>query len=181
MMTDKAVRTNRKKSNDGVTLIELLVVISIIGILTVALGFSYEGWMGNYRMESQTKTLYSDLMDARTRAMTTCRAYFVELKADQYQIYRDENNNLQYDAGIDSAVFPSSKRIEYNYKMAFMGASTLPAIMSIDTRGFIDPQRNLRIYRPVKPLDPDYNCITLRQARIRMGKTSTDGTSCEEK
>ena len=50
--------------NSGVTLVELLVVVSIIGVLIIAMGFSYEGWVGNYRLESMTKELYFDLYDS---------------------------------------------------------------------------------------------------------------------
>ena len=56
-------------SERGVTLVELIVVISVIGILAIALGFSYVGWQGAYRVEKTTKELYTDLMDARSRAM----------------------------------------------------------------------------------------------------------------
>ena len=44
-------------NDSGVTLTELLIVVSIIAILAVALGFSYQGWMGNYKIESETKQL----------------------------------------------------------------------------------------------------------------------------
>ena len=65
----------------GVTLVELLVVVGIIGLLIIAMGFSYEGWMGNYRLESQTKALYFDLSDARSSAMSRNRIYWAVLEA----------------------------------------------------------------------------------------------------
>ena len=50
---------------DGFTLIELIIVIAIIGILAVALGFQFTGWMARYQVESQIKAMHSDLMTAR--------------------------------------------------------------------------------------------------------------------
>ena len=80
-------------NNRGITLIELIVVISIIGILAVALGFTFQGWMGGYRIESQTKEMYVDLMNARARAMQRNRSHFVVVTANDYQIFEDTNEN----------------------------------------------------------------------------------------
>ena len=40
------------RNNKGVTLVELLIVFSIIAILVLALGFSYQGWMARYKVDS---------------------------------------------------------------------------------------------------------------------------------
>lgn len=163
--------------NDGVTLTELLVVVSIIGILAVALGFSFEGWMGNYRIESQTKTLYSDLMDARTKAMTRNRIHFVVLDTDDYQIYEDTNDNNALNIGAgDTALWATAKQYGYNYEIINLGVDPLPQTITIDTRGLMSPQRDFRINNS---RNPDYDCIAITQARIRMGKYN--GTTCEEK
>lgn len=53
------------KNKSGITLIELLVVIATMGTLAAALVFSFQGWLGNYHAESQTKEMYADLMNAR--------------------------------------------------------------------------------------------------------------------
>ncbi len=80
--------------NHGITLIELIIVISIIGILAVALGFEFTGWMGGYRVESQTKEMYVDLMNARARAMQRNRVHFVRLfiPPTQYTNMYDDTN-----------------------------------------------------------------------------------------
>lgn len=165
--------------DDGVTLVELLVVVSIIGILTIALGFSFEGWMDNYRLESQTKSLYSDLMDARTKAMTRNRVNFVVLDADDYQIYEDTNDNNALNIGAgDTALWATAKRYGYNYEIINLGADPLPQTITIDTRGLMSPQRTFRINNS---RNPDYDCIAIKQARIRMGKYNTTTLQCDEK
>ena len=101
----------------GVTLVELLVVISIIGILVIALGFSYVGWQGAYKVEKATKDIYADLMDARGRAITRGLTYFADFNTPappagqgRYRIIEDVNEN-----GVnDDAPLPSfPKTIEY--------------------------------------------------------------------
>ena len=90
----------KTKGNKGVTLIELLVVVSIISILAVALAFSFQGWMGGYKVESIIKEVYSDLMDARSKAMTSGgMSYYVDVNATSYQIFQDTNGDPADDVG----------------------------------------------------------------------------------
>ena len=96
--------------DSGVTLVELLVVVGIVGLLVIAMGFSYEGWMGNYRLESQTKELYFDLADARSRAMTRNRIHWAVLEDQQYTIFEDTNENGTLDATPpDTQVLPPAR------------------------------------------------------------------------
>lgn len=80
-------------TNKGITLVETMVVVSIIAIPVIALGFSYQGWMGKYRIESQIKETYPDLMEARTRAMTRNMLHFAVINTGNYAIYEDTNNS----------------------------------------------------------------------------------------
>lgn len=182
--------------NKGITLVELLIIISIIGILIVAMGFSYQGWMGRYRIESQTKELYSDLMEAKTRAMTRHRIHFVILESTRYAVYDDNNpspdgnGTLETDSddpdNSDERIIPPKKPFEkpnekyqdlkYDLKLLPVGSSSLPVTITIDTRGLMFPQRDFRIDNDI---NPDYDCIMITQARIRMGKW--ENNKCREK
>ena len=174
------VKMNR---DSGVTMIELLVVISIIGILAVALGISYSGWRGNYRVESELKNVYADLIEARTRAITRNAMYFAVIDKDTYGIYEDTDNSGTYTGG-DALIWPQKKKIQYGFKMAMISSDTMPVTVTFDTRGLMSlstrglaAQASFRI--DSTGLTPDYDCIILSQARVRTGQF--DGATCVEK
>jgi len=150
------------KNNDGVTLIELIVAVSVVIIIIVALGFSFEGWMGGYRIESQAKEMYTDLMNARARAMERNRCHFVVVTANNYQIFEDANENCQYNAGTDTALtaFTSPKTLTYT--------SNWTGTVTMDTRGIVSPDNTIQFN--IGTNTPDYDCIVLFATRINMGK-----------
>lgn len=186
----------KTKGNKGVTLIELLVVVSIIGILAIALAFSFQGWMGGYKVESIIKEVYSDLMDARSKAMTSGgMSYFVELNASSYQIFADTNGDgvhVRGDGDIAIPGFTSPKPLKQNpYRIGWTGADD---IISFDSRGLSSSAAAIIIYVTLPDgtvagasggYDPDYGCIAVGLSRIRMGHTehTTSGVyaSCTQK
>jgi len=164
--------------NKGITLIELIVVVSVIGILVIALGFSFQGWMGKYKVESQIKEMYVDLMNARARAMQRNRVHFVDLPSaqpKQYTIYEDTNTapdgNGTLEAASDTQVL--QKTTDY---------TIVPALAFGDTRfnfnknGLVSHNGSIRLSSTVTP---DYDCIVLFTTRINMGKWN--GTDCVAK
>lgn len=154
----------------GITLIELMIVISIIGILAVALGFSFQGWIGSYKVESQIKEFYSDLMNARVLAMQRNRSHFIVLNNNNYQVFEDTNENGTYDAGTDVALasFATPKTLQY--------PSLWNGTMTMDRRGLISPN-NTTISFNFGTNNPDYDCLFLLDTRIYMGKLN--GTGCQ--
>jgi prepilin-type N-terminal cleavage/methylation domain-containing protein len=177
--------------NNGITLVELLVVISIIGILVIALGFSFQGWRGNYNIESATKDLYADIMDARAKAMTRSRMYFVQLNADNYSVYEDTDDDTNFNPVAGDNPVPEyrdpatgnvkPKKIEYN--LGWTGD------IGFDTRGLAweyiaaDTRNEASVEIPLTlpaGLSPDYDCIVVGQMRVQMGKMSEEG-SCDVK
>lgn len=167
------------RDSRGITLIELLVVASIIGILAIALGFTYQGWIGNYRIESETKTLYADLMDARARAMTRTRVHFVVIDTTNYTVYDDTFDGTNPDTDGNGTLEDASdtevlqKTLPNEYELLMVSAGAFPQTLAIDTRGLITPEIAFRIDNT---MTPDYDCIVVGQTRVQMGKMS--GGSC---
>lgn len=174
MRHDTGIRIIR---DDGITLVELVIVVSIIAALIVALGFSYQGWMGNYKAESQTKDIYTDLMNARARAMQrnqTHLAFFPS--ALSYGIAVDTNNNNDYDAGTDAILPTFPKTVEY--QITWTGGDII-----FENQGVVQPEAT-----PIGgtlcltiSADPDYDCIVISPTRINMGKLTTqisNGGAC---
>jgi prepilin-type N-terminal cleavage/methylation domain-containing protein len=175
----------------GVTLVELLVVIAIVGILVIALGFSYQGWQGAYKVEKATKDIYTDLMDARTRAMTQGRAYFVDFPAaTMYRMSMDDSNGVAkinngdgvfqpqanpavVTANTDTTLPTFPKTVEYTITWNAGGTITL------NQRGIISTPGTICLTTTAAP---DYDCIVISQTRINMGRLTTQisaGGACD--
>ena len=164
----------------GVTLVELLIVIAIIGILAIALGFSYVGWQASYNVEMATKNIYSDLMNARSMAMTRNQTYFADFPSatpTKYTIAADTNNSGAYDAGdIALPTFPKTIPYSISYTtntppITFTNAGIISS-PSLPTDGSADVAVCLST-----TASADYDCIVISQARIGMGKLTTQISS----
>ena len=189
------------KEDSGVTLIELLVVITIATVLIVALGFEFTGWQGKYKVESQIKDIYSDLMNARINAMQKNRAHFVNFPDTvSYTIYDDDSDGINKVPDGDGVFQPGTgdaadrelptfpKSIENAYTVT-IGTTGAPQTFTFNTRGLLSPNKTICIFTDfdgdkISDVNPDYDCIILSNTRINMGKLQkqdTDGGVCRSK
>lgn len=177
----------------GITLVELVITISIIGILVIALGFEFTGWIGSYNVESQVKEMHVNLLNARARAMRNNRMHFVLLNSPtEYTIYEDDsdgtnkmpdgNGSLETAGATPDTQLPSfPKTVEYT--MAWNNAEIASAVnVPIDTRGLADSTGSISFFVDKngdgkRDFTPDYDCITVEASRIKMGKINDKGTS----
>ncbi|NJD56961.1 MAG: type II secretion system protein [Nitrospirae bacterium] len=163
------------RNEKGFTLIELMIVVAVVGILAVALGFTYEGWMGRYKVEKATKDLYSDLMTARVNAMTRQRTFFMTLNAANYSMSADANDN---DISDDTPEFSFPKTVEYPLRWGDSPpVAPVNQVISFDKRGIMSNMNTISLFVSNTSVDPDYNCIIIARTRINMGKMEEcDGT-----
>jgi len=186
------------KKDNGVTLIELIVAIAIIGVLAVALGFSFRGWVGAYKVESQTKEMYTDLMNARARAMQKNRDHFVDFpNTTSYSTYEDDSDGtnkvpdgdgtLQTGTGngADTQLGGFPKTLEYSVTIGTV-VGVPPITFTAANRGLLSPERSICMFTDFdgdkkSDYDPDYDCIVISDTRINIGKLrkqDTDGGIC---
>jgi prepilin-type N-terminal cleavage/methylation domain-containing protein len=181
----------------GFTIIELLVVISVIGALAIALGFSFVGWQGRYKVESQIKDVEGDLMKARTRAMQRNRAHFVTLTANQYTIQEDLSpwpdgdgtlaaaDNVR-PAGYNDPIPLLQKNVNPPYTLTWNG----DAEIEFTTRGLSNDNKTICLFTDlvnnvtrmaspdgISDVEPDYDCIVISNTRINLGKLRRQDTA----
>jgi len=170
---------------NGLTLIELVVVIAIIGILAVVAGFEFTGWMARYRVESQIKEMYADLMSERVRAMQRNIQYVAEMANNQYVICEDTNGNNICDNPAETANSSISQalskfNLRYQLNWGFSGGASR---IVMDRRGIAAQNGSIWLVQPDGtiwgPADVDYDCIVISNTRINLGKY--DGANCQAK
>jgi len=160
------------KNNKGMTLIELLVVIVVIGTLVAALGFSFQGWLGNYDAESQTKEMHADLMDARVRAMHRNRLHFIVVDYQRYQIYEDtDESGGNAPSDRDAALWQNPKPLKYPSLWRGTVIMHTNGIVSTNIGYFGATVRfNLDLDGDgIQDISPDYDCLVLFSTRINIG------------
>ena len=181
---------------NGFSLIELLLVIAIIGILVGLAGPGFMRFVTKNRIESQTKRLYADIMNARVRAMDRNMTHFVVFNylgnTNQYAIIADTNgDNVTADpytgdtqvlvrttqGGADSGHFGFSNAVPQNQTMT---AANLGNQVVINTRGMASGSAGTICIANVAStgVQPSCNCIVVNTTQIRMGKINL-GDTCD--
>lgn len=73
--------------NRGFSLIELITIIALIGILSAIGTFGFSQYLTKSQITTQTKLLYGDLMEYRTKAMYEKKNWTFKISAASYGIY----------------------------------------------------------------------------------------------
>jgi prepilin-type N-terminal cleavage/methylation domain-containing protein len=150
-------------NKSGFTLTEVLITVGILSILLAIGGMSYSTFMARYRMENQVRELYTDIQNARARAMQKNLDHFVIVStAFNYRVIEDTND----DGEANEAAF-TTRPLAY--------APDADLEVTIDKRGLID-SINTTIRFSSAATGAVLDCIVLDVTRIKMGKLN--GTVC---
>jgi type IV fimbrial biogenesis protein FimT len=162
---------------EGFTLVEILVAVVILGILATMAVTSFLGLSEKYKVETETKQLYADLMDARGRAMQRNRFHFVRITANGYATYGDSSpspdGNGIYNSGLDNPV--ANVTVKH----------TITPVLALGSPNFEFNRNGIAsdtgYIRFSSTANPDYDCITIRETRTKMGKYDATAGICVEK
>jgi Tfp pilus assembly protein FimT len=164
--------------NSGLTFIEIIVTLSITIILVAALAFSFQGWMGKYKVESQIKEMYVDFMNTRSRAMQKNRMHFVSLVANQYTIYEDTNPAPDGNETLEPATDAQVLQTNINPSYTIVTDTANPIRFTV--HGLVMPAdlpgSGVGTIRLSNSSDADYDCIAISETRVNLGKW--DGSNC---
>ncbi len=162
---------------EGFTLVEILIVVVILTILSTMAVTSFLGLSEKYKVETETKQLYADLMDARGRAMQRNRFHFVRFAASGYATYDDTSpspdGNGAYNTGLDNQVV----NVTFKHPITTVLSGGTPNF-SFNRNGISSDTGYIRLTSTV---NPDYDCITIRETRTKTGKYDATAGVCVEK
>lgn len=171
-----------KIRESGMSLIELMIVIAMVGLLIVILSNAYGNWSERYRVETEVKEFYADLMDVRARAMQRNRGHFVVLSGvglqyTRYIVYEDTNPGPDGDGALTVGGDNVVKDVSPRYPVVTFPAGTTQVLVNRD--GTLSLNNVTIRVPPPGAVQADYDCIALSRTRIKMGRY--DGASCVEK
>jgi len=170
---------NGKGGAEGFTLVEIAITVAIVGILVMMAVSSFKDIGEKYGIEAETKLLYSDLMAARGRALQRNRYHFVRITSTGYATYEDTNTlpdgNRAYDVGLDNQIV--NVTLKHTVTTSLAGGGTN---FEFNSHGVAsDTGYILLSPRPGFSVNPDYDCITIRETRINTGRFNAG--ACVEK
>ena len=155
--------------NKGLTLIELLIVIAVTAIIFVAMGYEYVGWQAKYKIESQIKDIYGDLMDARMRTTQRKRIHFVKIDSDRYYVFEDDDPAPDGDGSLDTSKDKevTEQFLDPDLPMQWSGGNEI----KFTSGGLADIDKTICI---MSDHDTDY-----AKTRINLGQIQTKGGNCD--
>jgi prepilin-type N-terminal cleavage/methylation domain-containing protein len=161
----------------GFTLVEILVAIAILGFLLTMAVHSFRGLDEKYKVESETKQLYGDLMDVRGRAMQRNRFYHVGITATGYATFEDAFPPPEGDGDFTNGANVQVANVTVKHAITRVLTGGVDNV-TFNRNGIPNVTGHLR-FASTAGTKPDYDCITIQATRIKMGRLNA-GT-CVEK
>jgi prepilin-type N-terminal cleavage/methylation domain-containing protein len=180
------VKDKGMKNKNGFSLTELIIVVAIMSILLGIAGISGKAWLDRYRVESQMKTMFTDLVNARLSAMNQSRTYFVVFSpsaaaATQYTIYEDRDpadmaNPAELDGDRVLQIATDSVMKQTTINPVYSVTSDADEIV-INARGEVPGAVAPQTIRVIRSFGSSYDCIVVSLTTTRMG--AWDGSECD--
>lgn len=157
-------------------MVEIMIALAILGILVVLAVGNFEGMNEKYKVEAETKQFYADIMDARGRAMQRNRWFFVRIATGGYgyTTYEDSSPAPDGDGSLDNTADTpvASATVRHVITTDLAGGNDF----GFNRNGIANDNGTILF---ASSGQPDYNCITIRPTRIKMGQYV--GGICVEK
>lgn len=163
----------------GFSLIELVVTIGIMAIVMTISTLSFNSYQVKSGIEAQTRELFADITEARTKTFTQKRVYGITLQPNSYVVksYITEaeyNTNL---AASANGTVVASKSLKYGLT-TLAGEDISDHSIVFDKSGFTQSWFiDLDILINPETAPSSLNCIVVSTARANMGKKN--GSDCE--
>ena len=151
----------------GFTLIEVLIVIAVIGILTSIASFQFTAYTKKSAIESQTRQLYNDIMEQRSKALFEKRSRGVRVAASSYSLYSSATDS-------DPRTFLGNPIVTTALRYRIISNNYADIIF--DTGGMLSNVSNQSICVE-ETNTASIDSIVVSETRIRLGKLK-EGTNC---
>ncbi len=152
---------------------EILVSLAVLAILLTMSVTTFRGLDEKYKVETETKQLYTDLMEARARASQRYRVVFVRLSGNGYTTYEDTNTAPDGNGTLETIGHPGGER----GRAAPDRRETLRGRDGVRIRPELD-RLLLGGQPPHVGRKQDYDCVTIKHTRSGWGLL---GGACVEK
>lgn len=160
----------------GFTLVEILIAVAIFGFLAMMAVSSFRGLDEKYKVESETKQFFGDLMDVRGRAMQRDRFYHVAITTNGYATFEDAAPAPEGDGNPANGANNPVVNVTVKHDILTGGMDNI----TFNRNGIPNVTGNIRFLSSAGT-NPDYDCIWIRATRIKMGQFNEGTNTCVEK